>query len=260
MPCGQIGRSVQVWTSVTSPSAPLWIHSYTSRQPSPAWPWLPICVATLYFVGGLGEPAGLPRRVGERLLRVHVLAELHRDDRRRVVVMIGRADHDGVEVLVLFVEQLAIVGVGTGLGELLGVGAVARRVDVAVARALHTVRRGRLKVVAADAAGSDVRDAQIGQLRIGGLEELLVGLVAAAGVVLDEREGGLSGEVSDGGEAEAGGGGTLDEAAARGAVGVTHGNSLSRVMRNRIAMAAQAAACRELSALRPRAASRGVGT
>ena len=46
-PCGQIGRFVHTWTSVTSPRMPLWTISTLRRKPSPPEPWLPICVTTL---------------------------------------------------------------------------------------------------------------------------------------------------------------------------------------------------------------------
>ncbi len=49
MPCGQIGRLVQACTSRTSPMAPASNHSCIRRSPSSEWPWLPICVTTLYF-------------------------------------------------------------------------------------------------------------------------------------------------------------------------------------------------------------------
>src|SRR4030065_1664886 len=42
MPCGQIGRLVQTWTSCTGPMAPSQIHSHTRRAPSLECPWLPI--------------------------------------------------------------------------------------------------------------------------------------------------------------------------------------------------------------------------
>ena len=45
-PCGQMGRLVQMCTSVTSPSTPAATHSLISRAPSSEWPWLPIWVTT----------------------------------------------------------------------------------------------------------------------------------------------------------------------------------------------------------------------
>src|SRR5881409_605386 len=47
--CGQIGRLVHSWISRTVPMAPASTHSRIWRVPSSACPWLPICVATLYF-------------------------------------------------------------------------------------------------------------------------------------------------------------------------------------------------------------------
>src|SRR5436190_11444911 len=56
IPCGQYslkrpfdGRSVQACTSRTFPIAPSQIVSHNRRVPSDAWPWLPICVITLYL-------------------------------------------------------------------------------------------------------------------------------------------------------------------------------------------------------------------
>ena len=48
--CGQIGRLVHSWISRTVPMAPASTHSRIWRVPSSACPWLPICVATLYFL------------------------------------------------------------------------------------------------------------------------------------------------------------------------------------------------------------------
>ena len=68
MPCGQIGRFVQTWTSVTSPMAPSQIHSLISRAPSLEWPWLPIWVTTFSFFAVLGQQPGFLDRMGQRLL------------------------------------------------------------------------------------------------------------------------------------------------------------------------------------------------
>ena len=51
--------------------------------------------------------------VGGRLLHVHVLAGLAGPDRHQRVPVIGRGDHDGVDVLAL--QELAHVGVGRDL-------------------------------------------------------------------------------------------------------------------------------------------------
>ena len=48
--CGHTGRFVHVWISLISPRTPACTHSTTRRMPPPAWPWLPICVATFFFL------------------------------------------------------------------------------------------------------------------------------------------------------------------------------------------------------------------
>src|SRR5262249_36814316 len=63
----------------------------------------------------LRQQPRLPRRAGQRLLDVNALAHLHASQRGGRVHMIGRADHDGVNLLVLFVEHLAKVLVLRGL-------------------------------------------------------------------------------------------------------------------------------------------------
>src|SRR6185437_1061672 len=40
--CGQIGRLVQIWISLTLPIAPAWMASTPDRSPGVAFPWLPI--------------------------------------------------------------------------------------------------------------------------------------------------------------------------------------------------------------------------
>ena len=131
MPCGQIGRLVQMWTSVTSPMTPAWTHSLTSRASSPEWPWLPIWVTTPVRSGDLGQRAGLLDGVGERLLDVDVLARLHRGPGDRGVEVVGGGDEHRVQVG-FAVQQFAEVGVLPGLQELL-LPAVALLAGVAVA-------------------------------------------------------------------------------------------------------------------------------
>ncbi len=50
VPCGQMGRLVQTWTSLTGPIVPARMISTAVRRPFSAVPWLPIWVATLYFL------------------------------------------------------------------------------------------------------------------------------------------------------------------------------------------------------------------
>ena len=97
--------------------APDWMYSFTRRASSEEWPWLPICVCSLVAVARFCEPAAFLHRPGQRLLHVHVLAEIHRGQRDQRVRVIGRRDHHGVDVLLLG-EHLAVVGVALRLGNL----------------------------------------------------------------------------------------------------------------------------------------------
>ena len=54
--------------------APAQIHSHIRRTPSPEWPWLPICVATLYLRAASVSRRASYDRVRQRLLAVDVLA------------------------------------------------------------------------------------------------------------------------------------------------------------------------------------------
>ena len=46
--CGQIGRFVQTWTSVTGPSSPARTSSTARLRPFSPVPWLPIWEQTLF--------------------------------------------------------------------------------------------------------------------------------------------------------------------------------------------------------------------
>ena len=61
------------------------------------------------FAGRLHHEPDFADAVGQRLLAVDVLAQLHGHDRGQGVVMIGDGDEDGVDVLMDLVEHLAIV-------------------------------------------------------------------------------------------------------------------------------------------------------
>ena len=107
------GRFVQPWTSRTLPIAPSRIHSRISRLPSPEWPWLPICVTTLYFRAASVSSARFLDRMRERLLHIDVLAALHRRQRNHRVGVIGRRDDHRINVLLL-VEHHAEIFVDLG--------------------------------------------------------------------------------------------------------------------------------------------------
>ena len=66
----------------------------------------------LVLVRQLAEAAGLGNIVAERLLAIDALAQLHGDQRRRGMVMVGRGDENGVDLLVQLVEHAAVIGEG----------------------------------------------------------------------------------------------------------------------------------------------------
>ena len=100
---------VQLRPGRSGPMTPAEIHSQSRRVSSEAWRKTATCVATPDFLRRLGHQPGGVERVGHRLLAVDVLALLHRGDGGRGVQDVGRAHHDGVDVL-LPVEHLAVVG------------------------------------------------------------------------------------------------------------------------------------------------------
>ena len=116
--------------------------------------------------GHSANHAGFVHRMRQRLLAIHVLAQLHRHHRGGRVAVVGRADHDGVDILSL-VEHLAKVAIARGLGirlERLGGAAL---IDVAQR---HDVLAGNVRQVAGSlAAGADDGDVQrfAGRLRFG---------------------------------------------------------------------------------------------
>ena len=57
-------------------------------------------------------------RMGQRLFAIHVHAPLHRHQAGRRMRVLGRADDDGVEILLI--QQLAPIDVGLGPRKLLG--------------------------------------------------------------------------------------------------------------------------------------------
>ena len=85
----------------------------------------------LVLLGGLGHRAGLVDTVRERLFAVAVLSQLHRRHANRGVCMVGRADHDCVDLGVHLVEHHAKVFEPLGLGEFLKGAAGSFFVDVA---------------------------------------------------------------------------------------------------------------------------------
>ena len=113
----------------------------------------------LIFGRGFGQQVRFVRGARERLLAVHVLAVLHREQGDGGVQMIGRGDHHGIDVLALFVEQLAkifvfgCVGVGAVSGSGAGVIDIAERHDVLRrGGALHDGRAAR-----AEPDGGDIQ-------------------------------------------------------------------------------------------------------
>ena len=71
------------------------------------------------FLGGLHQGIALGHVVGHRLLHERRLAQLDRPHRRRGVVMVGRGDEHDVDVLLALVVHLAIVVIVRTPGEVL---------------------------------------------------------------------------------------------------------------------------------------------
>ena len=116
----------------------------------------------LVFLGGLGHRAAFGDRVGQRLLAVDVLAVLHGGDRGHGVVMVGRGDHDGVDLFGHLVEHLAEVA------ELLRLGMVVERADDAIITPVG-VAKGHDIVAArhgADVAPAHRADADAGDIQL----------------------------------------------------------------------------------------------
>ena len=158
--------------------APSQIHSHSRRTPSLEWPWLPICVATLCLRAASASRRASSTRVGQRLLAVDVLAALDRRHRDDGVHVVGRADDDRVDVLLL-VEHLAEVLVPLRLGnfvEDLGGGVQ----STSHSATMFSVSHGR--VVRPHAADADAGDVQL--VARGGL----VGALPAQHVPRDDRE------------------------------------------------------------------------
>ena len=78
---------------------------------------MPNCVATPYFFGRFGHHTRLMDRVGQRLFAIDVQAGANGANRGRGVVMVGSADHDGIDLAGFFGQHLAVVGIGSCSGE-----------------------------------------------------------------------------------------------------------------------------------------------
>ncbi len=73
----------------------------------------------LVLLGGLGHGTAFGDRVGQGLLAVDVLAMADGRDGRDRMVMVGRGDHHGIDLLVQLVEHLAEIVERFGLGMVL---------------------------------------------------------------------------------------------------------------------------------------------
>ena len=108
------------------------------------------------LLGGFADLAAFPHGANERLFAVYVLALRQRPEGDREVHVVGRADHDGVDVLVHLVEHHAVVAESRNVREgVVTVGGaavvgVAKRDELRVGRTRDGVDR-----VAAPAAHSD---------------------------------------------------------------------------------------------------------
>ena len=83
MPCGQIGRLVQTWTSRTSPIAPARMTSTPRAEAVAGRALVAHLRGDLVLGGHLAHLPGFPDAVRQRLLAVDMLAQLHRRDRWR---------------------------------------------------------------------------------------------------------------------------------------------------------------------------------
>ncbi len=108
-PCGQMGRFVQTWTSLTVPKAPARIMAAALRSAAVGRALVAHLRGHLHLAGDLAQAAGFVDRVRQRLLREAVLAQLHGHGAGRGVRVVGRADGDGVDALAHLVEHLAEV-------------------------------------------------------------------------------------------------------------------------------------------------------
>ena len=81
---------------------------------SPACPWLPICVMTLYWRAPRPRQ-GLVDAVRQRLLAVDVLVQLDRHHGGAGVTVVRDGDEHRVDLLVQLVEHLAVVVIGLDL-------------------------------------------------------------------------------------------------------------------------------------------------
>jgi hypothetical protein len=82
------------------PMTPVMRSSLIVRRAGEAWPWLPICVELrVSFAAVSPNEPGFPDVVGERLLAVDVLAVRQRQVSGERMRVLGRGDHDGVEVV-----------------------------------------------------------------------------------------------------------------------------------------------------------------
>ena len=133
------------------------------QAPHPVRPWAPTCTLRLVLASRRHHGPPLAHRDRSRLLDVDVLARLASVDGLHRVPVIGRSDHDGVDVLAQ--TNVAIVGVRSdpgprdrdGVGEAAGLHVAHRRnVDTP----LLAESRHPLQMTAAHAADTDVGDRQ----------------------------------------------------------------------------------------------------
>ena len=117
----------------------------------------------------LGQGVTLGNIVGQGLLREDGLAQVNGPNGRRRMVMVGRGDEDDVNVLLAFLEHLAVIVVG--LGRRLVLDLVAELLELArelvvvhVTNRHEALAHGAVEAVAAHAVSGNNGDAE---LRVG---------------------------------------------------------------------------------------------
>ncbi len=112
----------------------------------------------LGFRGRPGQGPGFEDAVGEGLLRVHVLAELHRRQGDHRVGVVGCRDDNGVDILLLL-QHDAVVGVE--LGARVSFDRLGRVVRVDVAEGDDVFGLELVQVIGALAADADAGDVEL---------------------------------------------------------------------------------------------------
>lgn len=110
------------------------------------------------FARGCGDLACFPNGMSERFLAINVLAEFDGGHRNERVKMIGRRDHDGVDVF-LFLQHFAEIGVDFGFGIFFE--SVGRMRGIYVAQSDNVFAAELFEIDTALAADADAGDVEL---------------------------------------------------------------------------------------------------